>query len=121
MVISMSDQQRYSREKNCRATVQVLVSILARLFAPPTRANPETKGVSAMTDPDHPHPRPFLLRFLHPLERPAEPIAYDQAAQVNMLTGQAIPAVRAGFDVKTLGAVAENWSPQTPQNQLGAA
>jgi hypothetical protein len=108
MVISISDQQSYSREKNCRAIEQVLVSILGRPLAPLTRANPETKEVSAVTNPDHPHPRPFLLRFLHPLDRPAEAIAYDQAARVNMLAGQAIPAVRAGFDVKTLGAVAED-------------
>jgi hypothetical protein len=104
MVISISGQQPCSRKKSCRATVQVLVSILGRLFAPLT----QTKEVSAMTNPDHPHPRPFLLRFLHPLDRPAEAIAYDQAARVNMLAGQAIPAVRAGFDVKTLGAVAED-------------
>jgi hypothetical protein len=95
-------------QKSCRTTVQVLVSILGRLFAPLTQANPETKEVSAMTNPDHQHPRPFLLRFLHPLERAAEAIAYDRAAQVNMLAGQAIPAVRAGFDVKTQGAVAED-------------
>jgi hypothetical protein len=59
-------------------------------------------------DRDNQTPRPFLLRFLQPLERPPGAIAYDRIAQVNVLAGQTRPAVRAGLDLKTLGAVAED-------------
>jgi hypothetical protein len=51
---------------------------------------------------------PFLTRFLRPLEQPAGAVAYDPVAAVNVVSDKAIPAVEAGFDVKTLGAVAED-------------
>ena len=53
----------------------------------------------------HQRPRPFLLRFLSRLQPSACPIVYDPAEQLNMLAGQAIPAVRGGLDVKTVTRV----------------
>jgi hypothetical protein len=52
--------------------------------------------------------RPFLLRFLRPLEASGTAIVYDRAARVNMLAGQTVPAVCGGIDVKTLGETAED-------------
>jgi hypothetical protein len=52
--------------------------------------------------------RPFLLRFLCPLGRPECAFTYDRAAQLNVLAGQTVPAVRGGLDVKTVGDVAED-------------
>jgi len=53
-------------------------------------------------------PRPFLLRFRRPLDCPAGTIAYDRVARVNVMVGQAVPAVKAGRELKTIGADAED-------------
>jgi hypothetical protein len=60
-------------------------------------------------DEDRPESRPFLLRFRCPLDYyPAVVIAYDRAARVNVVAGQAVPAVKAGREVKTVGVAAED-------------
>ena len=51
---------------------------------------------------------PFLLRFLRPLEASHAAIVYDPTTRVNLLAGQAVPAVCGGIDVKTLGETAED-------------
>ena len=48
---------------------------------------------------------PFLLRFLSPLDQPTLAFRYDQREKLNVISGQNVPAVRAGVEVKTLGAV----------------
>jgi len=50
-------------------------------------------------------PRPLLLRFLSRLQPPTAAVIYDRAAQINVLVGETIPAVRAGVDVKTMTVV----------------
>jgi hypothetical protein len=57
-------------------------------------------------DPDN--ARPFLLRFLRPLETSHAALIYDRAARVNLLAGQTVPAVCGGIDVKTLGETSED-------------
>ena len=52
--------------------------------------------------------RAFLLRFVTPLEHPSIAFEYDEAARVNVIAGQALPAVCGGLDVKTLGVAAED-------------
>ncbi|HUN44853.1 MAG TPA: hypothetical protein VMU81_31595 [Acetobacteraceae bacterium] len=47
-------------------------------------------------------PRPLLLRFLSRLQPQALRFAYDREAQLNVLIGGNIPAVRGGADAKTL-------------------
>jgi hypothetical protein len=58
--------------------------------------------MSSALDESQPNPHPFLLRFLSRLQRPACAIVYDRAAQLNVLAGQTIPAVRGGLDVKSI-------------------
>ena len=52
--------------------------------------------------------RPFLMRYLSPLETPPGVIAYDPIRDLNVRAGTTTPAVQDGLDVKTLGAVAED-------------
>ncbi len=64
--------------------------------------------MSSPLDRDDHHPQPFLMRFLRPLPSSTRPIVYDRSVHLNVLAGENIPAVRAGFDLKTVGAVAED-------------
>lgn len=48
---------------------------------------------------------PLLLRFRTPLERPTAQFAFDRQSQVNVLSGQGIPAVEGGLDVKSVPIV----------------
>jgi hypothetical protein len=59
-------------------------------------------------DEDRAGSRPFLLRFRCPLDSPPVAITYDRTARVNMVAGQAVPAVKAGREVKTTGVEAED-------------
>ncbi len=51
---------------------------------------------------------PLMLRFLTAIEPAPGAIAYDPVQRVNVLAGQTVPAVCGGFDVKTVGAAAED-------------
>jgi hypothetical protein len=59
-------------------------------------------------DQDLENARPFLLRFLRPLEASHAAIVYDRTMRVNVLAGQTVPAVCGGIDVKTLGETADD-------------